>query len=62
MNFLDLKNPFNEARKARRLAQIERNLEKAKSSSSASKKRDGNKEQIIDLSKKDNKSGRGRYV
>jgi len=59
--FVEKKNPFNDAQKARRLAFIARN------SSSQTNKRNVSlekkeKQLPIDLSAKDNKGGRGRYV
>ncbi len=60
---MDAKNPFNESRKLRRRLLNARNQERSSSGAGvSSKKRDLEKDSLLDLSKKDNKSGRGRYV
>ena len=60
---MEQKNPFNEARKARRKAQDERNTKNAKTRVNlGSKKKDADKEKIVDLSSKDNISPKGLYV
>lgn len=53
----------NEARKARRIALNARNSGIAsRAVLSKAQKRRAAKDELIDLSKKDNRSGRGRYV
>lgn len=52
----------NESRKARRRFFNELKNRKAKASSVASKSSQDSRGELVDLSKKDNRSGRGRYV
>ena len=60
---MEPKNPFNEARKARRIALNLRNSSSTlNNEANKTSKRNLDKDQLIDLSKKDNKSGRGRYI
>lgn len=60
---MDEKNPFNEARKARRKIINERNaMLTSKKTPAGGEKRNLDKESRIDLSRKDNKSPKGLYV
>jgi hypothetical protein len=60
---MEMKNPFNEARKARRKAANERNTQNAKSRvASDSKKRNADKDKLVDLSSKDQISPKGLYI
>jgi len=60
---MELKNPFNEARKARRKLANERNLSKTKTRANlGSNKRNSDKDKIIDLSSKDSISPKGLYT
>ncbi len=61
--FMETKNSLNEARKLRRKFLNARNLERCGTDKKiTSKDRNSKNNAMIDLSKKDNKSGRGRYV
>lgn len=59
---MQLKHADNELLKARRKAFAARHEHSESSEQGLIRKRRNEKESLIDLSKKDNKSGRGRYV
>ena len=60
---MEQKNPFNEARKARRIAINARNSELTKKSSKGdAKKKDLDKEKRMDLASKDQISPKGLYI
>lgn len=63
MVLVETKSSFNDARKLRRKLLIARNLEKSGTSKKASSSdRNSERDALSDFSKKDNKSGRGRYI
>jgi hypothetical protein len=60
---MEQKNPFNEARKARRKLANERNLAKTKTRANiGSNRRNADKDKLVDLSSKDMISPKGLYI